>query len=479
MPTTTRPSPRQLVRRASRRLSPLTSRIGETIAPAPDVLAQPPQGSGLRGVPGDPGTPVLGYSLRILSDGMGWARRRYDVYGPVSWADVLGTRMVSALGPDATEVVLRNKDKAYSQSGWEYFIGPFFRRGLMLLDFDEHLHHRRIMQTAFTRARMEGYLTAMQPHLAAGVEAWEPGERFGWFPAIKRLLLENATEVFVGVDLGEREDRIFKAFLDTVQAGTAIVRRDLPGGRWHAGLKGRRELESFFGEHLPAKRASDDTDLFAALCQAETDDGDTFSDEDVVNHMIFLLMAAHDTSTITLTTMAYELARHPAWQERIRDEVRSLDTEVLTYEDLDKLPSVDLVMKEALRLVAPVPTLARRTVTDTDLLGHHVPAGTMVAVAPWFNGLMHEYWREPHVFDPERFSPERAEDKVHPYAWTPFGGGVHKCIGMYFASVQIKATLHQVLRRYAWDVPSGYEMPLDTTALPIPADGLPVRLRAI
>jgi cytochrome P450 len=457
----------------------VTRRIGEAVAPSPHLLTEPPSGSGLRGVPGDSGPPGIGYSLRFLSDGMGWARRRYDVYGPVSWSDVFGTRMVSALGPDATEVVLRNRDKAFSQAGWEYFIGPFFHRGLMLLDFDEHLHHRRIMQQAFTRAQMERYLEAMQPDLAAGVSRWRPGPSFGWFPAIKHLLLQNATEVFVGVDLGEREQQIFKAFLDTVQAGTAIIRADVPGGRWHAGLRGRRELESFFRQHLSAKRAGNDADLFAALCHAETDDGHTFSDEDIVNHMIFLLMAAHDTSTITMTTMAYNLARHPEWQERVREEVMELDTDTLAYDDLEKLPSVDLVMKEALRLVAPVPTLARKTVADTEILGHHVPSDTMIAVAPWFNGLMHEYWPRPEVFDPGRFTPARAEDKVHPYAWTPFGGGVHKCIGMHFASVQIKATLNQILRRYRWRVPAGYVMPLDTTALPIPADDLPVSLERL
>lgn len=479
MPLELPTSPRKAVRLATRRLSPVTRRLGETVSPAPDLLTHPDADSGLRGVPGDPGPPVIGYSLRLLSDGMAWARRRYDVYGPVSWADVLGLRMVSALGPDATEVVLRNTDRAYSQAGWNYFIGPFFRRGLMLLDFEEHLHHRRIMQQAFTRQRMAGYLDAMQPHLAAGVASWRPDARFRWFPAVKRLLLENATDVFVGVDLGDREARVFRAFLDTVQAGTAVVRANVPGSRWRAGLKGRAELEDFFRTHLPAKRASDDVDLFAALCHAETDEGDVFSDEDVVNHMIFLLMAAHDTSTITLTTMAYHLARHPEWQQRLRDEVLALDSETLTYEDLDELPGIDLVMKEALRLVAPVPSLARRTVADTELLGHEIPAGTPIAVSPWFNGRMHEYWPQPDTFDPERFSPERAEDKVHPYAWVPFGGGVHKCIGMHFASVQVKATLNQVLRRWRWSVPESYEMPLDTTSLPIPADDLPVRLEPL
>ena len=82
-----------------------------------------------------------------------------------------------ALGPDATQAVLVNKDKAFSQTGWEYFIGPFFRRGLMLLDFDEHLYHRRIMQEAFTRTRLEGYLQRADQLVRDDVARWPSSGR--------------------------------------------------------------------------------------------------------------------------------------------------------------------------------------------------------------------------------------------------------------------------------------------------------------
>ena len=88
--------------------------------------------------------------------------------------------------------------------------------------------------------------------------------------------------------------------------------------RWHRGLQGRAGARGVLPRHLPAKRAHGGDDLFAALCQAETEDGQRFTDEDVVNHMIFAMMAAHDTTTITLTTMAYYLAKNPEWQERAR-----------------------------------------------------------------------------------------------------------------------------------------------------------------
>jgi hypothetical protein len=117
-------------------------------------LAPAPPESGLAPVPGDPGLPLVGYSWQLMHDPLGIGRRRYDMYGPVSWLNAFGTRMVALLGPDAAEAALANRDRAFSSGeGWGYFIGPFFRRGIMLLDFDEHLRHRRIMQQAFTRAR--------------------------------------------------------------------------------------------------------------------------------------------------------------------------------------------------------------------------------------------------------------------------------------------------------------------------------------
>jgi cytochrome P450 len=157
----------------------------------------------------------------------------------------------------------------------------------------------------------------------------------------------------------------------------------------------------------------------------------------------------------------------------------ALGKSALDFSDLEKLSSLDLVMKEATRLVAPVPFLARKTVKDAAICGLYVPKDIMVAITPQFCHHMPEYWREPERFDPERFAPHRREDRSHPYAWMPFGGGVHKCIGMHFASVQVKAILHQLLRAYRIEVAPDYQAQFDFSALPAPRDGLPVRLQRI
>ncbi|TNY38444.1 cytochrome P450 [Thermomonospora catenispora] len=447
----------------------------------PTVLAPPPPGSDLKPVLGDPGVPLIGHTLQTMHDPFGIARNRYLRFGPVSWGWLLGRRMVTVQGPEAAETVLVNKDKAFANGpAWTYFIGPFFTRGIMLLDFEEHLHHRRIMQQAFTKPKLRAYVEAMGPSIERGVEAWTPGAGWRFYDHIKQLTLDLAVDVFMGVELDRSEaDRINGAFIDAVRAGTALIRFPVPGLRWHKGLRARKTLEEFFRRHLPAKRRDGGDDLFAALCQAETEDGHRFTDEDVVNHMIFALMAAHDTSTITMTTMAYYLAKHPEWQERVREESRALGGRVLGFDDLDALTSLDLVIKEAQRLVAPVPALPRLAVKDTSVLGYHIPRGTLVVVPLLTNHRMPEVWKDPERFDPERFAEHRREDKVHKYAWAPFGGGAHKCIGMHFAGLQIKSIFHRILLNHRWSVPADYEWPLDTTSLPSPADGLPVRLERL
>ncbi|WP_018658404.1 cytochrome P450 [Actinomadura flavalba] len=442
------------------------------------VLAAPPPGSDLKPVVGAPGLPYVGNTLQVMRRPFDVATARYDRFGPVSWSWMLGRRTVTVQGPEAAETVLVNRDKAFASGpSWGYFIGPFFHRGIMLLDFDEHLHHRRIMQQAFTRDRLRSYMAAMAPGIGTGLDGWQPGPAFAVYDHVKELTLDLATDVFMGVELTPGEAcRINGAFIDAVRAGTAYVRYPVPGLRWHRGLRARRVLEEFFRTHLPAKRRDGGDDLFAALCAAETDDGHRFTDDDVVNHMIFALMAAHDTTTITLTTMAYYLAKHPQWQERLRDESRALGKPALDFADLDALTGIDLVMKESLRLVAPVPALPRLVVKDTQILGHHIPAGTLVVVPLLTNHHMADWWPDPSRFDPERFAPDRREDKAHRYAWSPFGGGAHKCIGLHFAGMQVKSVLHQWLLRYRWSVPGRYTWPLDTTSLPSPKDGLPVRL---
>lgn len=460
-------------------LSSARSALARTIELAPrsaKALADPPPGSGLEPVLGVQRLPYIGDGLSVLADPVGAARRRYAEFGPVSWGSFMGARGVWVASPDAIGEVLTNRDKAFANGpGWGYYIGPFFTRGIMLLDFAEHLQHRRIMQEAFTRDRLQAYLSAMNDGIARGVAAWGPTGDFRLYDATKQLLLDLAAEVFLGAELGPETDKLNKAFIDAVGGGLAVVRADVPGGRWHRGLVGRKVLEEFFYAQLPAKRAEQTDDLFSVLCHAETPDGERFTDEDVVNHMIFVLMAAHDTSTITATTLAYYLAKHPEWQDKLRAECQGLHKPTLDYDDMAELPLLDQAFRESLRINPPVGMLVREAIKDTSISGKFVPAGTKVFVSTLAMHRLDEYWPEPDTFDPDRFSPGRQEDAGHRYLWSPFGGGAHKCIGLYFGGMQVKAILHQLLLTHEWSIEPGYEPPMEHGTGLHPGDGLRVR----
>ena len=429
-------------------------------------------------IPRAPGLPLIGQTYDFLTRPVENGLNIYRKYGPVVRGNTLGVEAVALAGPDALQQVLRNADDTFSSNGgWQLFIGRFFRRGVMLLDFDEHRFHRGILQAAFKKPAMLQYLERMNPAITRGIAGWRTGRTFSVYPALKSLTLDIATEVFMGEALGAEADRINTAFVDCVRAGTALVRYPVPGGRWWRGVRGRAVLEDFFRSRIAAKRANPGTDLFSRLCVAEDDQGNRFSDEDVVNHMIFVMMAAHDTSTITLSTMFYYLGRHPEWQDKVRAEALALDSETLTHDDLATRELMDRVMKESLRLLSPVHVIPRRTVKPVTIAGYRLPADTFVVISPIVNHHLPDWWTDPERFDPDRFSPERAEHKRHPYLFVPFGGGAHMCIGLHFAEMEVKAILHQIVRRYRWTLPHGYRMPVNFTSLPTPADGLPVHLQ--
>lgn len=442
-------------------------------------LARPPEGSGLRPVMGDYGFPVIGHIMSSLVDPLDFARARYDRYGPVSWAGGVGFRIVTLMGPEALETVWINKDKAFSSTrGWAPVIGPFFHRGIMLLDFDEHRDHRRIMQQSFTRTALDGYLALMRPGIARTVTNWGSAQRFLLYTAVKDLLLDQAAEVFVGATLGAESAQLSGDFHDTVCGGQAIIRADVPGGTWARGLRARERLERYFSEQLPRRRAGDGTDLFSMLCRSRSADGDSFTDADIVNHMIFLLMAAHDTSAIAISMLVYELGRNVRWQEALRDEAISADDDS-TLESLQRYPLLDAAFKEILRMYAPAGTLFRQTIEDTEVAGHYVPRKSQVAINVYASMRLADWFSDPDTFDPSRFTDGADAAPVHRYAFAPFGGGVHKCIGQQFADMSVKVIMLELLRNFDWRVRSGYRPRLTWGTGPTPADGLPIALRRL
>lgn len=422
---------------------------------------------------------LSGGSERI--DMLSRLRRMHERYGPVVLLDLGLIQYVNLFGPDANRFVLLDKERLFSaRRPWMQIMGRIFPNGLLLRDGDEHKQHRKIMREAFTRPALRQYGERMNPLIGEGLATWAGAPRpFLAFRAYKELTLDIAARIFVGVELGPETTAMNGVFEDLVAASMSKLRLRIPGLEFYRGLVGRERLVRYFSGLLAARRAGDGRDMFSRLVRARSEDGAALSDADVVDHMIFLMMAAHDTTTSTLTSLTYELAKHPQWQERIRAESRALGTAALAYEDLDRLEAMTWAIKETMRRYPPLPVIPRVATRAFEWAGYRIPANAMVVISPIHTHHMAEWWSEPARFDPERFAPGRAEDQRHTHAWVPFGGGPHLCLGMHFADLQIKSILHQLVLRYRWTVPAGYTMPVQQAPISKPLDGLPIELQRL
>jgi len=436
-------------------------------------------GSPLAAIPGDEGWPILGNTLKVLADPKGYVDLMVRRHGPVYRNRIFGEVGVTLIGPEANELVLFDAQKNFSSAlGWGAILNRLFPRGLMLLDFDEHRLHRRALSVAFKAGPMKSYLEQLNAGIAASIGQWPRGREMTFYPAIKQLTLDLAATSFLGAEIGPEVEALKRAFMNMVAASVAVVRKPLPGTKMARGVRGRAFVVDYFSRQIRQRRDGDGEDLFSQLCRATWEDGSLLSPQDIVDHMSFFMMAAHDTLTSSLTSLIYRLAANPDWQDRVRGELQGLGLtsgEPLPFDRLDDLVLTEMAFKEAMRMAPPVPSIPRRAVRPFEFKGFQIPGGVGVGVNPLHTHHMPDLWPEPDRYDPTRFSDE-ASRRRHKFAFVPFGGGAHMCLGLNFAYMQAKCFAWHFLDSFRVDIAPGYVPDWRMWPIPFPRDGLKVTL---
>lgn len=434
------------------------------------------------GIPGDSGWPVLGHLYPFLTQLHGWLNKQYHAYGPVFKLCTPAITGIYLIGPDANKFVLQNESMSFSNFlAWEPTLSTLFDNNLLQRDFTDHKVQRKILQQAFKRAAIDGHMELMNPMIREGVSALSSGEKIRSMDMVKRLLLNVGSKVFLGLDAGAEADRLNKAFTDIVD-GTAdpFRRKEIWFFPYAKGLRGNATITRFINENIGQRRLTVSRDMFSYLCHLRDDEGNLISDEQVKDHLIFLLFAAHDTTTSALSAILYALASNVQWQDQLRDEIYALDKETLEFDDLERLQKTGWTFSEALRMYPALHSIPRYALKDFEFNGHLIPANTMVLLSTILTHYMPEYWTNPNEFDPYRFSPERAEDKKHFYQYIPFGGGSHKCLGLHIAQIQAKMFLFYLLKQYrVTKSPNMTTYRYKSVPLAFPTDGLPLTFTRI
>jgi cytochrome P450 len=254
-----------------------------------------------------------------------------------------------------------------------------------------------------------------------------------------------------------------------------------PGTPYAKLVRARRALERTVGAEIASRRRSgeDRGDVLGSLLAARDEDGRALTDRQVLDHVMTLLFAGHDTTTSTVTFLVLELARNPGWAPRLAGHLdEALGTEAApSPEQLvgGGLPLLSQAIDETLRMYPPAWIGPRRAVRDFEFAGVGVPAGLCVAYSSWVSHHLPDVWEEPREFRPERFEPEN-RSRLPRGAYVPFGMGPRVCIGRRFGYTEVHAIGAALVRRFAFELPPGHRVKIEQSPTLAPKGGLPVRL---
>jgi cytochrome P450 len=326
-------------------------------------------------------------------------------------------------------------------------------RSLLLLDGRDHLRHRRLMLPSFHGERLRGYDDLMRQIALSEVESWPRGRPLAMQPRMQAITLEIILRIVFGLHEHARLERMRTALLGLLAVATSpaalvpALRRDL--GRFSVGRRladALATVDAALFDEIRVRRAVSDLaerdDVLSLLVQARDEDGEPMTDRELRDELITLLVAGHETTATALAWACERLVRTPGALDRLEAEAAAGQT---AY--------ADAVVNETLRLRQPVPVVARRAAEPYELLGHELPAGTVIAPCIYLVHRRADVYPDPYAFRPERF----LESPPETYTWLPFGGGVRRCIGARFATFEMRVVLQAVVERLrlAADVPAG------------------------
>jgi cytochrome P450 len=331
-------------------------------------------------------------------------------------------------------------------------------RSVLLLDGREHVRQRKLLMPPFHGERVIAWARTMSDITRAAVDSWSPGAPFALHPHMQRITLEVILRTVFGVDEGSQLEDLRDALTRVLDRQSKPVESlfTLPPLRvswrgltpWDSFLRDRGRADQLIHRQIARRRADEAAggaprgDVLAMLLQARDEEGAPMTDEELRDELVTLLVAGHETTATMLCWAMDFVLGHDRVRARLRRELadagRAGDLDLAT---VVKLPYLDAVIKEVLRLRPVIPAVGRRLKEPMRLRDYDVPAGELVVPVAFLTHRLASVYPEPEAFKPERF----LDVKPDPYAWYPFGGGARRCLGMTFSLHELKIVLATLL----------------------------------
>jgi cytochrome P450 len=425
--------------------------------------------------------------LSFFLDPFGLVGGRFAQYGDVYYVHPRkpGPGLFVLRHPDHFEQVLITDARKVTKTHSAFaHLSEILGDGLLTTDGEVWRRQRRLVQPAFSRARLVEYATAMGEEAAAEADRWRDGEVRDVSVAMTEMTLRIVCRTLFGHD-ARGDASAVRSSMHTFQ--NSLIALELPIPRWASPAsrrlrRARATLDSIIYGMIAARREhpSEAKDLLQMLLEAvdEEGDGGGLSELEIRDQVVTLFLAGHETTANALTWTFHLLSQHPLVEARLHEEVdRVLGGRPATYDDVARLPYAEQVFLEAMRLYPPVYMLARQAAEDMSIGGYDVPAGSELVLWVWHAHHDPRFWDEPWAFRPERFEKARSNGRPKS-AYLPFGGGPRACIGKTFAQIEGQLALATLASRHRLEAIEGHSVELRPRVTLAPAGGLPMKVRA-
>ncbi|XP_034852644.1 cytochrome P450 4F2 isoform X2 [Mirounga leonina] len=363
------------------------------------------------------------------------------------------------------------------------FLKPWLGDGLLLSAGDKWSSHRHMLTPAFHFNILKLYMKIFNDSVNVMHAKWkrlvsEGSTHLNMFEHISLMTLDSLQKCVFSFDSNcqEKPSEYIAAILElsalvAKRHQQILVHRDFlyyltpDGQRFRRACRlvhnftaaviqeRRRTLpDQGVDDFLKAKAKTKTLDFIDVLLLTKDEDGKQLSDEDIRAEADTFMFEGHDTTASGLSWVLYNLAKHPEYQERCRQEVQELlrdrEPQEIEWDDLAQLPFLTMCIKESLRLHPPVTVIARCCTQDIRLPdGRVIPKGVTCLINIFATHHNPSVWPDPEVYNPFRFDPENIK-KRSPLAFIPFSAGPRNCIGKTFAMTEMKVVLALTLLRF-------------------------------
>lgn len=370
----------------------------------------------------------------------------------------------------------KDPDLKNTQQGLARFLG----NGLLTSDGEFWRRQRKLAAPALHAKRIAHYADTMVDSTARMLKTWRDGSRLDISDEMTGLTMQIVAKTLFNTDISGDIEQVGEAMVEVqgVAGPLSILPTWIPTPRELRRRRAKRLLDEIVYRFIHEWRVKgeDKGDLLSMLLLAEDEDGKHMTDEQARDEAITLFLAGHETTANALNWTWYLLAQHPDIEAKLHAELDAvLAGKTPTLTDLENLPYVEMIVKEAMRLYPPAWITGRQAIEDVEIAGYHMPKGSVVNLVFYMAHHDARWWPQPEQFMPERFSPEN-EAQVNKRAYTPFGGGPRVCIGNAFAMMEARLLLATIAQHYRLALQPGQTVAMNPMITLNPKDGLTMTL---